>query len=750
MGGDESPLGQRAPIYKHPAIAIGALVIGALGAWLALDSFESGGDRAVTTTGTMAVTTTAAAPTSTTPTSQPSTSTTLVELPPVTRIEVQPRADLSQCLTIRSGEGPLGCHLILLARGQSNLGDGRPADEASLRRPWGVEVGPDGAVYISDLDNNRIRVVTADGLIDTVAGSGAGQVRGTGDGLVATEANLRFPRNVAFGPDGRMYIADSNHYQIRVVGEDGVISTVAGSRDFRYSGDGGPALNAGISFPMDVAVGSDGTVYLIDASPETGRVRVVTPDGIIRTLVNTGDDRPFNLVVDRDRQRLYFSLRDGAVQAVDLVTGAVTSIPVQGGVVPLALDSDGNLHVGGAEAIAIFDPDTEQTRHLSLPSTLQRRTPSGIAVGDDGTVFLAVSETNVVWQLWDGELLPFAGSNRAPTVPVPLAQAPIPESQGLAYDAFGNLYWADFNYHQIMRLSTDGFVTTVAGTGEGRSSGDGGHPLDADFNHPRRLVFDSAGNLLFLDAFEGTASVRMISPGGDGVIDASPDERIATVAGRAVHRDRADHGGADGGPATSAVFVAARGFAVASDGRLLISDFLDHRIRMVTPGSDGIVNGGSDEIITTIAGTGEQSSTGDGGPASEASVHIPVWIEVDSEDNIYFYEDERRVIRRIDADTGVVTTFTDTLGDLVFSFAFDVDDALVYTTSTEIIRVDPATGEHEVMTGAGQSGLTEDDARSVTLDGVAAFAFDQMDTFAFIENSTNSLYLLAPVPLANR
>jgi RHS repeat-associated protein len=164
-------------------------------------------------------------------------------------------------------------------------GDGIPATSAQLFQPEGIALGPDGSVYIADGGNNRIRRVKPDGFISTVAGTG---VQGSdGDGGPATAARLWFPFGVALGPDGSLIVADTGNSRIRRVGPDGVITTVAGNPDADVLGDGGPATAAMLTFPRSVALGADGSVYIADAFDY--RVRRVRPDGIIVTFAGTGN-----------------------------------------------------------------------------------------------------------------------------------------------------------------------------------------------------------------------------------------------------------------------------------------------------------------------------------------------------------------------------------------------------------------------------------------------------------------------------
>jgi RHS repeat-associated protein len=163
-------------------------------------------------------------------------------------------------------------------------GDGGPATGAKLYSPFGVALGPDGRLYIADYDNSRIRRVGPDGVITTFAGTGTAGI--SGDGGPATGASLYSPNSVALGPDGSLFISDSNVRRIRRVGPDGIITTVAGTGAYGYSGDGGPATGATLKSAASLAVGPDGSLYISDGY--NSRIRHVGPDGIITTVAGTG------------------------------------------------------------------------------------------------------------------------------------------------------------------------------------------------------------------------------------------------------------------------------------------------------------------------------------------------------------------------------------------------------------------------------------------------------------------------------
>lgn len=165
-------------------------------------------------------------------------------------------------------------------------GDDGPATQAMLASPIAVTCNDEGDLYIADHRNSRIRKVdAATGIITTVAGNGNQGF--SGDGGPATQAAISLPRDGALDPDGALYIADGGNNRIRKVAPDGTITTVAGTGSTEFSGDGGPAHKANLSMPYSIALDSDGNLYIVD----TGNYRVRKFDatsGIITTVAGNG------------------------------------------------------------------------------------------------------------------------------------------------------------------------------------------------------------------------------------------------------------------------------------------------------------------------------------------------------------------------------------------------------------------------------------------------------------------------------
>jgi GT2 family glycosyltransferase/sugar lactone lactonase YvrE len=208
-------------------------------------------------------------------------------------------------------------------------GDLKPAATAALNTPNGVAVDADGNVYIADSGNNRVRMVSAaTGLIHTIAGTGeAGSPDADeialGDGGPARDALLQAPMDVAVGPEGDIYIADMGHHRVRVIdGGTGIITTIAGDGIPRSAGDGGPARGASLAGPIGLALSSSrGQVTVYVAEYLGGNVRVITRGGRISTVHATRRFRSASRLAYLRAGWLYVMDDKGAVTLVNTSRG---------------------------------------------------------------------------------------------------------------------------------------------------------------------------------------------------------------------------------------------------------------------------------------------------------------------------------------------------------------------------------------------------------------------------------------------
>jgi len=175
--------------------------------------------------------------------------------------------------TVAGGGGPVDL-----------VGDDGPGVDAILELPGSIELAPDGTLYIADEDGARVRRLSTNGIINTVAGTGVPGF--TGDGGPAVTAQIGVVYDLALGPDGTLYLADGPAHRIRAVGVDGTIRTIAGTGVAGFSGDGAPAVNAELNGPEAIAVSDAGAIYIADTG--NARLRLIDTTGIIQTIAGTG------------------------------------------------------------------------------------------------------------------------------------------------------------------------------------------------------------------------------------------------------------------------------------------------------------------------------------------------------------------------------------------------------------------------------------------------------------------------------
>jgi RHS repeat-associated protein len=174
---------------------------------------------------------------------------------------------------------------VVKNEGQTATGFGELALNADLSHPHDVEIASDGALYIADTSHSRIRRLGLDGIITTVAGS-KNQRGSSGDGKTATWAKLNGPTGIAISTSGELYIADTNNHRIRKIGVDGIISTVAGNGLGSYSGDGALATEASLFKPERIAVSHDNEIFISDTI--NNRIRKINSNGIISSIAGNG------------------------------------------------------------------------------------------------------------------------------------------------------------------------------------------------------------------------------------------------------------------------------------------------------------------------------------------------------------------------------------------------------------------------------------------------------------------------------
>ena len=556
-----------------------------------------------------------------------------------------------------------GTLTVIAGNGLSGFGgDGGPAPSAQLNYIHCIAVDNSGNLYIADTNNNRIRKVTAAGIITTVAGNGAWGSRG--DGGAATSAQLAAPRGVAIDQAGNIFIADSGNDVIRVVTPDGIINTVAGNGTRGFSGDNGPAMSAKLSYPVAVAVDANGNLLIADRY--NNRIRMVNSSGVITTLIAAPISDPRGVAVDSACNVLVSDSGNNRVRmitpggAVTTITGSAAGFGGDGGpataarlALPIQVAADGignvfiadrgNYRVRRINAGGIIDTVAGTSDDGRSASLAQLNFPNVIAVDGSGNLFIAdtdsqriraISRDGIISTVAGNGSWGFSGDGGA------AASAQLNYPASIAVDGAGNLFITDTNNHRIRKITSNGIITTVVGNGRQGSGGDGAPASRAAMNYPRGIAVDGTGNLYIADT--DNHRIRKVDSSGT----------ITTVAGNGIPGSSGD-----GGLATDAQFSFPVGVTVDGAGNLFIADSVNNRIRKVTP----------DGVITTVAGNGAYGFRGDGGPAISASLAYPNGVAVDAAGDLFIADTANQRIRKVTPD-GVITTLS---GNGTFGFAGD-------------------------------------------------------------------------------
>jgi sugar lactone lactonase YvrE len=356
----------------------------------------------------------------------------LAAFPTAARADTPPRVTPNSLITTIAGTGEAGFS-----------GDGGPATEATFVQPRDTAVGPDGSIYVTDTRNNVVRVISPDGTISTFAGTG--EPGYAGDGGPANEALLTWPHDVTVDEAGNVYIADSNNSAIRMVDAAGIITTIAGTGENGFNGDGLPALETQLKLPKSVAW-YDGDLYFADSLNHRIR-KVDSPEGTVTTVAGIGeqgyggDGGPATAALLNTPQRIDLD-SDGNIYLADTKNNRIRMIAASTGVITTVVGT-GEAGYGGDDALAVD----------ALIDT-----PRGIALADDG-----------------------------------------------------NLFVADSGNHRVRRVNlVNGNIYTVVGTGEAGYDGDGATAAAARVQGPRGLTITDDRRLIIADTINNV--IRMVTP----------------------------------------------------------------------------------------------------------------------------------------------------------------------------------------------------------------------------------------------
>ncbi len=313
-------------------------------------------------------------------------------------------------------------------------GDGGPALEAELDNPFGIVRGPDGAFYFCEYTGQRIRRLGQDGVLTTIAGTG--EVGFTGDGGPALQGTFNKPHEIRFDASGDLCIVDMvNHAVRKIEMKTGILSTIAGTGEPGYSGDGGPAATAQFKEPHSIQFGPGGDLYVCDIGNHVIR-RIDMSTGKISTFAGTGRPGP---------------TPDGS---------PIEGTPLNG---PRSLDFDG-----------------------------------------EGNLWLATREGNQVFKfdLKAGTIHHIAGTGKSGFTGHggPAKEAALSGPKGIAIDAEGHVWLADCESHSIRVIDAKtGRIDLIAGTGK-KGDGSDGDPLKCELARPHGVYADADGGIYIGDS----------------------------------------------------------------------------------------------------------------------------------------------------------------------------------------------------------------------------------------------------------
>jgi cysteine-rich repeat protein len=626
------------------------------------------------------------------------------------------RVDAAGRITTIAGNGTI-----------STAGDGGQATSSGLWHPTGVAVDGLGNLYIADKDAHRVRRVDPNGIITTVAGDGTQGF--VGDGGAAINAKLYYPIAVAVDGLGNLYIADSGNHRIRRVDTMGTITTLAGNGTPGFSGDGGVATSAQLNSPSGIVHDGAGRLYIADTANHrirrlelgVGFIYPVAGNGTPGYSGDGGDARlaqlrnPFGvayesgalLVADTDNHRIRridLSLATPSIATVagtgmqgyggdgGAATSARLSFPrgvaveASGGIfiadhdnqrirrmtggqistfagngthgyrpegtaatsvalifpARVAFDAAGNGYVADTHGHRIrrVEPTGAMTTIAGTgifgssgdggpASAAQLAQPHGILVDAAGVIYIADTSNHRIRRIaTNGTITTIAGTgifgSGGDDGPATSAQLAFPYD--VAIDASGNLYIADGSNHRIRRIATTGTITTIAGTGTAGYAGDNAAATSAQLRNPHDVELDGAGNLYIADTDNHV--IRRIDTNGT----------ITTIAGTGTAGYSGD------GVAITAPLSSPFGIALDAAGALYIGDSGNNRIRRVSGG-----------MIATVAGVGTVGHHGDGGAATSAQMQRPYGVVVRN-GSLYFADNFNSLIRRVDT-AGIITTY---------------------------------------------------------------------------------------------
>lgn len=578
-------------------------------------------------------------------------------------------------------------------------GDGGPATQARFSNSmYALDIDRSGNIFVVDAGNQRIRRISPQGIVTTIAGTG--QPGNTGDNGPATAATINVDveeialtaAQCAVDRDGNFFFADSfNSVVRRIDARTGVITRVVGTGTPGTTRDNVVALQNPLQLPIGVFIADTGDLYVTDAdSAQVWRVDATTK--IMRLVAGTGTQGVGGEGVIATNSALRFptaAVIDGAgnIFISDSGNNRVRKIDTRTQIIRTI--------IGGDTRAIIGDGGSAIRARLVTPTDIAVSTTGNYFVGDpnDGRVRLTQGGTSSIQTIaGNGELNP-----NQPQTGVPANSVSV-NAQGIDVAINGDLLIADQFLGAIWRVNSAGILSRVAGNLNG--SPQDGIPALSAFIQPQDVAVDGAGNIYFSEGetiFGVPSRIRRIDV-QSGI--------LTTVAGTGIPGFSGD-----GGPAFTAQLNEPEDLAIDRDGNLFICDVQNNRIRRVDART---------RVITTVAGTGNPNFNGESGAATAINLNSPFGLAVDGGGNLFISDASNLRIRRVQLSTGQLTTIAgidslDYKGDggparnasLFVTFGLAVDrsgNLLIADTGNNRVRIIKSAASPAVNPGVGPTG----------------------------------------------
>lgn len=571
---------------------------------------------------------------------------------------------------------------IQTAAGSDSNGDSGPALNAILSQAEGIAADRLGNIYVADAADNRVRKITPDGTIQTIAGSGVAGF--AGDGGPAAQALLNQPYGLAADSSGNLYIADLGNARVRKISVDGSIQTVAGGGVIAAGGNTAvAALNVQFLEPRNVAIDAGGTLYISDFAAHT--VYQVSPSGVITTLAGNGNAgfsgdgsqailaqlmAPAGLAADASGGVYIADSGNSRIRKVS--DGVISTVFAVASPTGVAISSTGTLYIASA---GYFGTQSKAIGGLTPCMDVALDGPGNVYV-TEGQFVREVTTAGAAFVIAGSGASSYFGGDGGQA-----SGARLHAPSGIALDGAGNWYIADSANNRIRQISSAGIITTYAGTGAAGAAGDNGQATLAELSGPLSVAVDSLENLYVADT--GNNALRKITPGGvistvsnqlhaPSYVAVVPDQSVYVadtgnnrVVRFAVSGDMSTVARMLGPTAVVAgpqgnLFVsgqtsvvklapagtqsvvldglsAPRGVALMSNGDLLIAETGANVVRRVS----------SSGAVTVIAGDGAAGFSGDGGSATAARLNTPEDLAVDPTGVVWIADSNNNRVRSL-------------------------------------------------------------------------------------------------------